>query len=409
MASGGRWGGYYNEKGKFIYGQVPAHVVQKEQYQLAKHAAAAAQRNDPFMNFEQDDEAAAADALPSDDRGGGPTEACLLDPGLASASSGALASGSSAANGGSSSSSSSTSAPKQADLPPPPSDSEDEEPDAETKERMNDVFASFMSEVNTIGSRRQKANTKKFGSAAELIERILDKARSPFEILGVTPDAAVSEITKTYRNISRIIHPDKCRIERAHDAFQKLLEAYSELKDGKGKERYAEIWEEVKTTLLRQREEINAEKLKKGEDDLLPTEGQEFDEAVIAACEDRLENKVEEEDYASKVRKANEERIKEREEKEREEKRKQANMEKSFKKNMDKRVAGWQSFNANIASKRFKSNAWGMVGVVGAADRHHKREEKTELQREQENRNIAEGGQKRKAAGVDDEFKTKWR
>merc|ERR1712129_286278 len=58
-------------------------------------------------------------------------------------------------------------------------------------------------------------------------------------------------------------------------------------------------------------------------------------------------------------------------------KRKEEDTEKrKFERNRDKRAAGWHTFQHNIESKRFKSQH--TVGRVGAADLHHKREERSE-------------------------------
>lgn len=109
------------------------------------------------------------------------------------------------------------------------------------------------------------------------------------------------------------------------------------------------------------------------------------------------------------MKKANEERIKARLDEEKEAKRKQQQQEQRWKKGMDKRVAGWQTFQENISAKRFKSESFAKVGQLGAADRFHKREQKTAAQLAEEQKNFTEGGQKRKAAGVDDQFKHHWR
>merc|ERR1712238_614280 len=86
------------------------------------------------------------------------------------------------------------------------------------------------------------------------------KARSGYEILQVAPDVTTKELAKTYRQMSRLIHPDKCKHEHAHEAFQLLLEAFNEMKDAKNKDRYAAIWEQVVAEVTKEREKINKEK-----------------------------------------------------------------------------------------------------------------------------------------------------
>lgn len=164
---------------------------------------------------------------------------------------------------------------------------------------------------------------------------------------------------------------------------------------------------------MKEREKINAQKEKDGDDDLLETEGDEFTQAVIHRCEDRLEGVKQDhqnmDDYAARVKKANEERIAKRENEDKAAKEKKKADDNKWKRGTDKRVAGWQTFQKNIDAKRFKAESWGKVGQVGAGDRHHKREQKTDLQKEAEEANIRDGKQERRQAGKDDTWKKGWR
>ena len=42
----------------------------------------------------------------------------------------------------------------------------------------------------------------------------------PYEVLGVPHDAAAGAVKKRYWRLSLMIHPDKCRHQRAAEAFQ---------------------------------------------------------------------------------------------------------------------------------------------------------------------------------------------
>jgi DnaJ family protein C protein 8 len=45
---------------------------------------------------------------------------------------------------------------------------------------------------------------------------------NPYDILEVGPEANETEIRKRFRMLSLLVHPDKCKHERAADAFHLL-------------------------------------------------------------------------------------------------------------------------------------------------------------------------------------------
>mmetsp|Transcript_12965 Transcript_12965/g.20999 ORF Transcript_12965/g.20999 Transcript_12965/m.20999 type:complete len:221 (-) Transcript_12965:51-713(-) len=73
------------------------------------------------------------------------------------------------------------------------------------------------------------------------IEILIEQVTSTddyFEILGVDRDATTKHITKNYRALALRLHPDKCDIQRAEDAFKKVSEAFSCLRDEESREHY---------------------------------------------------------------------------------------------------------------------------------------------------------------------------
>lgn len=73
---------------------------------------------------------------------------------------------------------------------------------------------------------------------AEDIARDIGKAKTPYEVLGLKSDCNQREIKKAYYIRSKIVHPDKCKSEKATEYFQKVNDAYNLLKDQEAKERY---------------------------------------------------------------------------------------------------------------------------------------------------------------------------
>merc|ERR1719231_2137448 len=56
------------------------------------------------------------------------------------------------------------------------------------------------------------------------------KSASAYELLQISPEASEGEVTKQYRKLSIMIHPDKCQLEGASEAFQILAKAYADTK-----------------------------------------------------------------------------------------------------------------------------------------------------------------------------------
>ena len=58
--------------------------------------------------------------------------------------------------------------------------------------------------------------------------------RSPYDILGVSPSASLTDIKKAYHTLSKVYHPDKNRSKDAVEKFKTINNAYNTLKQYHG-------------------------------------------------------------------------------------------------------------------------------------------------------------------------------
>lgn len=196
---------------------------------------------------------------------------------------------------------------------------------------MDALFNSFMNEVSNIKTTKMKKIEGSAGTPEEIIERVLAKIYDPkqgygsaYDILQVTKEASENEITKAYRRLAVLVHPDKCKLDKAEEAFQVIVKAYNDTKDPNYVER--------------------------------PASAAGSSEA------------------ANEVAEANKKRYEEQAKERRERKKQEQKELREWERNKDKRAAGWQIFMNNVQSKKYKTGH--AVGKVGAADIHHKREER---------------------------------
>jgi len=115
-------------------------------------------------------------------------------------------------------------------------------------------------EVKKVDKQEAKKAVKKFLDGESMMdrEREIDRVMAafklnPFEILNVRTDATSQEVKKQYRELSRLVHPDKCRKEireTAQKAFAKLATAKTDLLDEKKREDLNKIVYEARTRLV---------------------------------------------------------------------------------------------------------------------------------------------------------------
>ena len=129
----------------------------------------------------------------------------------------------------------------------------------------SELLAAFLGEVQSAQQAAKVAARKrqyKPQEASAEIARLLQPHHAwinldPFGVLCLPPDATEEEIKFHYRRLSAVVHPDKCSLEGAMDAFQALKTAYQTLQDEDRRaacaQLYAEAEEEADKTLKRLR------------------------------------------------------------------------------------------------------------------------------------------------------------
>jgi hypothetical protein len=78
---------------------------------------------------------------------------------------------------------------------------------------------------------------KKADRVLELMDRI-QRTDNLYEILGVRRDADDAAVKKAYRKAALLLHPDKCQLDGAKEAFQKVSSAFACLSDAEHRSFY---------------------------------------------------------------------------------------------------------------------------------------------------------------------------
>ena len=91
---------------------------------------------------------------------------------------------------------------------------------------------------------------------------------NPYDILEVGAEASEEEIKKKFRMLSILVHPDKCRDEKAPDAFHLLEQAYKTLMDPEKRRLYQRVMREAKERVEYERKKENLRRVTLGLDAL---------------------------------------------------------------------------------------------------------------------------------------------
>ncbi|KAF2189492.1 DnaJ-domain-containing protein [Zopfia rhizophila CBS 207.26] len=180
-----------------------------------------------------------------------------------------------------------------------------------------------------------EAAGKEFDKDAE-IERILNAFRlDAYAVLDLQPGVPESDIKKTYRTKSLLIHPDKTTNPRAPDAFDRLKKAQTELMDEKQRKNLDEAIADARMLLMREKkltkddEEVKSEEFAK--------EWREKTKMVLIDNEVRKRRIM-------KAQLREEGREQRKEEEETAERKRKREHEQAWEQTRDKRIESWRDF-----------------------------------------------------------------
>ena len=86
--------------------------------------------------------------------------------------------------------------------------------------------------------RQLSSENNKYTQDYQLDRLLNNEFVNPYDILELTQEANDAEIKKKFKQLSILIHPDKCSHERASDAFHVLEQAYKTLMDTEKRRMY---------------------------------------------------------------------------------------------------------------------------------------------------------------------------
>ncbi|VTZ81388.1 uncharacterized protein PY17X_1407400 [Plasmodium yoelii] len=226
--------------------------------------------------------------------------------------------------------------------------------------QLDELFEDFLKDVESISSNQnipKETNKLKKEDAEKEINRILsNKNSSPFEILGIHQNINLDIIKNRYRQLSILIHPDKCKLEKANEAFHILNTAYEDLKRDDIKEQYKSVYEVAKKNIVKK---LNLKKKKNDINEYLNIEEEEYEitkeiqQLINEECEVLLKKQKEKFEYAQKCKLANLKYVQEKEEERLREELKKEEEQKLWAERRDERVNSWKSYkNENIKNEK---------------------------------------------------------
>ncbi|SBT80601.1 DnaJ protein, putative [Plasmodium malariae] len=238
---------------------------------------------------------------------------------------------------------------------------EKEEIEEVNEDKLNELFDDFLKDIENVSTTKDnnQDGEKKLnkGDAQKEIRRILaNKNSSPFEIFEIFENINMEIIKSKYRRLSVLIHPDKCKIEKASEAFHILNKAYEELKKDDIKDQYKSVYEIAKKNIIKK---LNLKKKKNEIGEYLNQKEDEYEiskevkQLINEECEILLKEQKEKIEYAQKCKLANLRYAQEKEEEKMQEELKKEKERKLWVEGQDERVNSWKNFKKeNLKSEK---------------------------------------------------------
>ena len=208
------------------------------------------------------------------------------------------------------------------------------------------VVEDFVSEVLesefTKNESKITVDHSNIGTAKEELERLLQKNYAwinlnPFEILKLPITASSEDVKQRYRILSSLIHPDKCKDERARLAFEEVHRGYDQLRNDKTKQNVIKLIKMIKNRVKKEwQKNKNLNEKNKNYNTL--EEAIKFETLKSFAENEKERREAIDNRQSNRVRTGNL-KLKAKEEKKMQKKRDQ-----EWKKNIEKRVESWNEF-----------------------------------------------------------------
>jgi len=170
----------------------------------------------------------------------------------------------------------------------------------------------------------------------ENIIKRLQYYKNPLDQMELHADATPEDIQKKYKKIALFVHPDKCKHEKAVDAFASLNKALKLLENEDQRNQYSEISKQGEIQVSEEWLKMGR-KRKSGDERDYKYDCQKMSQKLILDIEFRMKR-------ADEMKMANERREKEDKMKAHDEAIKEAEAEKTWEEGRSKRVNEWRKF-----------------------------------------------------------------
>lgn len=234
---------------------------------------------------------------------------------------------------------------------PPTAEKEEEEDDLDAffddvEEAVTDVVVQKQEEAKPKATEAIKSHKKDLGTADEQIERLLApnykwRNLNPYLVLDIDHTASEDEVSRRYKALSLLLHPDKNRSNpQAQDAFDEVLKAKAQLKD---ENKVKHIQQLIEQGMQQGKAEFESQKVKGGS-------LQECQSKAVQRIFAQIEFKRQE---VEERQRNFQQREQQQEEEELQKERDSRKFDKSWKEEgrVDKRIGNWRDFQKKKKSK----------------------------------------------------------